>query len=162
MCNSCIIIDRHCLDLKASDNNNIVFLNSSYLLDYLSLSFSQTVRVLHHHELDSTDDGRAMLLPAGLASGTAIVSPNGACTSGLTALVAQAAHGQGPPSRLASTERSFSAGPSFMPSECIRWSSVSSGRPAPSICWSRKFWLTKEYFFKYIFSVAYIPPSFLF
>lgn len=126
---------------------NIVFLNSSYLLDYLSLSFSQTVRVLHHHELDSTDDGRAMLLPAGLASGTAIVSPNGACTSGLTALVAQAAHGQGPPSRLASTERSFSAGPSFMPSECIRWSSVSSGRPAPSICWSRKFWLTKEYFF---------------
>lgn len=54
--------------------------------------------------------------------------------------VAQSAHGQGPPSRLASIDLSFRAGPSFMPSELVRCSSVSSGNPAPSMLWSRKFW----------------------
>uniref|UniRef100_A0A2M3ZTU3 Putative secreted peptide n=1 Tax=Anopheles braziliensis TaxID=58242 RepID=A0A2M3ZTU3_9DIPT len=45
----------------------------------------------------------------------------------------QSVHGQGPPNFLANIERSFSAGPSFMPSEFVRCSSVSSGSPAPSM-----------------------------
>lgn len=48
-------------------------------------------------------------------------------------------HGQGPPSRFNKTERSFSAGPNFIFNEFIRWSSVNSGSPEPSMHWSRKF-----------------------
>lgn len=98
-----------------------------------------------HHEVDSTDEGRTMF-PAGLVSdcccpgggNNANVDGGGGvgccccCSNGFPAR--QAAHGHGPPRRLASTERNLRAGPNFMPSECIRWSSVSSGRPEPSIC----------------------------
>lgn len=48
-------------------------------------------------------------------------------------------HGQGPPNFF-KIDRNFNAGPSFMLSECIKWSSVSSGSPEPSIHCSRKFW----------------------
>lgn len=46
------------------------------------------------------------------------------------------AHGS---NRLANTAFIFNAGPSFICSIPVKWSSVSSGRPAPSILCSRKF-----------------------
>lgn len=49
-------------------------------------------------------------------------------------------HGHGPPSLFKRTDRNFNAGPNFMFSECIKWSSVSKGNPDPSIHCSRKFW----------------------
>lgn len=48
------------------------------------------------------------------------------------------------PSFLARIERNFSAGPSFMFMVLVRCSSVSIGRPAPSMRWSRKVWKRRE------------------
>lgn len=47
--------------------------------------------------------------------------------------------GHGPPNRFNKTERNFSAGPNFIFNECIKWSSVSNGKPVPSMHCSRKF-----------------------
>lgn len=75
-------------------------------------------------------DGR-LLLPAGLAS---------FFTDALL-FVAELhdTHGHGPPSFFNKTERNFSAGPNFIFNECIKWSSVSNGKPDPSMHCSRKF-----------------------
>lgn len=48
-------------------------------------------------------------------------------------------HGHGPPNLLANIDFNFSAGPNFNPNKFVRWSSVSNGKPEPSICWSRNF-----------------------
>lgn len=52
----------------------------------------------------------------------------------------QDTHGHGPPDFLAKTDLNLRAGPNFIPSELVRWSSVSNGSPVPSILCSRKFW----------------------
>lgn len=53
-------------------------------------------------------------------------------------------HGHGAPSFFINTERSFSAGPNFIPNEFIKWSSVNSGKPDPSMHCSRKFYMHKR------------------
>lgn len=58
---------------------------------------------------------------------------------GFDAVLLHETHGHGPPSRFKRTERNFNAGPNFMFSECIKWSSVSNGNPEPSMHCSRKF-----------------------
>lgn len=45
----------------------------------------------------------------------------------------------------ATTARNLSAGPNFILSIPVRCSSVNSGRPAPSILCSRKFYKEKQY-----------------
>lgn len=71
---------------------------------------------------ESTLDGLGML-PEGLVALTENVHET---------------HGHGPPNFFVSTERSFNAGPNFMPNEFIKWSSVNKGKPAPSMQCSRK------------------------
>lgn len=80
---------------------------------------------------ESVLDGRCWL-PSGLGTGAADDGVG-------VAWLPHDTHGHGPPNFFSSTERNLSAGPSFMFSECIKWSSVSSGSPAPSMHCSRKF-----------------------
>lgn len=77
-------------------------------------------------------DGR-WLLPTGLDAVSAFIAA-------LVLAALHETHGHGPPSFFNNTERSFSAGPNFMFSWCIKWSSVSKGKPDPSMHCSRKFW----------------------
>lgn len=74
---------------------------------------------------------------APVVAGAAPAPPVVCSASICCACATHATHGHGPPNFLANMERSLRAGPSFMPSELTRWSSVKSGRPVPSMDWSR-------------------------
>jgi hypothetical protein len=84
--------------------------------------------------------GRDKLFDVVVVEGTGVVL---ATASNLIA-AEHDTHGHGPPSFLASTDLSLSAGPSFSPNELVKCSSVSWGRPVPSMDCSRKFWKITE------------------
>lgn len=77
------------------------------------------------------------VLPVGLAAHILLVALTGLlfvdAGAATLPLLPHDIHGQGPPSRFSKTERSFSAGPNFIFSECMRWSSVNNGSPEPSM-----------------------------
>lgn len=74
-----------------------------------------------------------VVLPVGLAAHMLLVVLTGLLTADGAAVPTHDTHGHGPPSRFSNTERSFSAGPNFIFNEFIRWSSVNSGSPDPSM-----------------------------